>query len=338
MILALLLVLAGAAHASDVHVVHSGESLADIAASLGDPTLAPVIAHLNGLEPDAVLVPGTVLVLPPAPDTLEQPAEVLSAVGDVHLVPASGTRIPVVTGTRLAAGSTVCTGPGSYATLRLARSHGGFDHDDAVLLEETCLTLLAASARAERRSSLLEVASGTVAVEQGGVRPGTVAVRTGTGLTAGDAGGFRVAIEQEATRTEAWAAPVSVFGAGQEVRLDAGSGSRTQPDRPPEEPIRLPPAAELLSPDDGAALVRPDFSWHPTETALGYRIELATDEHFIEVMAIEEVADPHWRPDLLFLPYRVRGYWWRVSTFDRVGFVGAPSETRRLTVPAGAGP
>jgi hypothetical protein len=43
-------------------------------------------------------------------------------------------------------------------------------------------------------------------------------------------------------------------------------------------------------------------------------------------------------PDLLFLPYRVRGYWWRVSAFDRVGFVGAPSDPHRLLVPAGVGP
>lgn len=334
----LLLALAGLAHGAEVHVVHAGDTLAAVADDLGSPDLAAEIARLNGLDPGAPLVPGTVLVLPPSPTASDQGAEVLSAVGDVHLVPPSGARVPLVTSTPIAAGNTICTGPGSYATLRLARSQGGFDHDDVVLLEGTCLTLVTAAARPERRTSLVDVAKGTVAVERGGVRPGIVAVRTGSGLTAGDAGGFRVSVETDAARTEAWASPVSVFGAGQEVRLDAGTGNRTRSGEVPGEPVRLPAAAVLEAPRDGAALIRPDFSWRPVETALGYRVELSTDEHFLEILSIEEVADPSWMPDLLFLPYRVRGYWWRVSAFDRVGFVGAPSDPHRLLVPAGVGP
>ncbi|MBN1335146.1 MAG: LysM peptidoglycan-binding domain-containing protein [Deltaproteobacteria bacterium] len=336
MILAVLL--AGIVNAADVHVVHTGDTLESIAAELGLPEWSSEIALLNNLDRSAPLLPGTVLLLPPHPDSLEQAAEVLSAVGAVYLMPASGPRVPVATATRLAAGSTICTGPGAYATLRLARSRVGFDHDDVVLLEGTCLTLVSASARPEGRTSLLDVASGTVAVERGGVRPGTVAVRTGSGLTAGDAGGFRVSIEPDAARTEAWAAPVSVFGAGQEVRLDAGTGSRTRRGETPEDPVRLPPATALVSPGDGEALLRPDFVWQPVDTALGYRVELSTDRFFTQIKAIEEVPDPAWRPDLLFLPYRVREYWWRVSAFDRVGFVGTPSDPRRLSLPAGIGP
>jgi hypothetical protein len=43
-------------------------------------------------------------------------------------------------------------------------------------------------------------------------------------------------------------------------------------------------------------------------------------------------------PDLLVLPFRVDGLYWRISSFDRTGLLGRPSDPRSFVPPPGVGP
>jgi hypothetical protein len=309
--------------ASEHVVVHEGETLAGVAARLGDPGLAEVLRQVNGLGADAQPQPGDILLLPGGPEDLEHahPAMVLSFAGEVTVTSPAGAAEPAELGMELSDGSI-----------------GVLDHDDVSLLDGTCLTLDATGSQPGRRSSLVTVASGSISVRTAEESPGAVTVRTSAGVTTGDGGGFRVTIEEGAARTEALHRPVSVMGAGQEVQLDAGQGSRTVEGEAPSDPVDLLLAGRLISPEPGVALVRPDFSWSAVEHALGYRVEIAGDADFAELLLAEEVEQASWTPELLFLPYRLPGLWWRVSSFDRIGFLGLPSQAQPLAIPPGMGP
>ena len=286
---------------------------------------------------------GTVLLLPVAfaddPDPHHGEALLVDRSGEVE-VTVRGETTPAAPGAHLPQGATVCTRAGAFATLRLAR--GDRAHDEVILFSQTCTTIdhldARGDAQAASRSSRLSLRQGSVAVRSDAGPDVEVEIVTESGQTSGAEGGFRVTIEEAAARTEAVTGAVVVRGAGAEVDVPAGYGSRTRTGEPPSPPIALLVSAEGLIPDDAAILTRPDFGWSAVDRALGYRVEIASDRSFSALLVAEEVAEPWWKPDLLFLPFRVGGLWWRVAAFDRTGFVGFPSTPHRVALPAGVGP
>ncbi len=336
----LLLLSLTALHAAEYRVVRLGDSVESIATELGEPALATDIRSLNQIEVDAQPPIGALLALPirPGPPLVEQNGAVLHAKGEVSVELPDGEVLAATPGLQLPQGSTVCTAADSYATLRLARSGGSQDHDDVNLLATTCLTLVSAVSRASERASVLRVESGSIAIRSADEIPGTVVVETEAGITTGSGGGFRVTREADATRTEAVEAPVVVMGAGAEVEVGAGQGSRTAVGEAPSAPTDLLLATVAQRPQLDQPLRRPDFGWTAIDGALGYRVEIASSSDFSALVLVDSMPDTTWSPQLLFLPFRVEGLYWRVSAFDRVGFLGLPSETRELVLPAGVGP
>jgi len=335
--------LLAAAHAHDVHVVRAGESLEDVVTAYGgDPELLDVLRELNALEPGDQPAPGTLLRLPGPEDGYRvrvQQARVLSISGTGTAQAPARDPIALETGLWLPVGTTVCTGPDSFAAVRLAVTTGTFLHDDISLLPETCLVVESAVSRSDRRSSVVEILQGGVSVrelDEGDA--GRVTVRSSAGVTTGERGGYRVTLQDAESRTEALYQPVAVLSAGEEQVLEAGQGVLTAQGEAPGEVVALLQPGLLVRPRDGAALRRPDFTWEPVERALGYRVEIASNPDFTHVVVAEEVATPSWNPELLFVPYRVEGLWWRVSSFDRTGFLGIPSVPRQLAFPVGVGP
>ncbi len=335
--------LLAAAWAQDTHVVRAGDTLEDIATALGaDPELVHALRDLNGLSVGDPLVVGATLRLPGPTEgyrvQVQQP-RVLSITGTGTATAPGRPPAPLESGMWLVAGTTVCTDRDSFLAVRLAVTTGTFLHDDISLLPETCLTVDSAVSRADRRSSVVSVSQGSVAVREvleGDA--GRVTVRTPAGATVGSKGGYRVTLEDDTARTEALYQPVAVVNAGEEQVLEAGQGVRTAAGEAPGEVVELLQQGMLIRPQDGVALRRPDFTWKPVERALGYRVEIATTLDFTHVVEWQEVADPEWHPEMLFVPYRVEGLWWRVSSFDKAGFQGVPSVPRRLAFPPGVGP
>jgi murein DD-endopeptidase MepM/ murein hydrolase activator NlpD len=335
MMLGLLLALAGPASAAEHTLVEPGEDLAAVAARVG--VSAADLVRENALAPGAALQPGQLLDVPGAGDG-GPAAAVLAWFGPAVATPPGGAPVPVQDGMRLALGTVVCTEAGGDATVRLAVAAGGRVHDDVTLLPETCLEINATSARPGRRTSLLTLARGSVTVQEAedGGGAGTVTVQTRAGVTSGE-GGFRVHVEEEATRTEALARPLLVAGGGRALRLQAGEGSRTRVGEGPGAPVKLLRPGAPTAPPNQAALRRPDFAWRPVDGNLGYLVEVSSTPRFDNIVLAEEVPDPPWLPEALLVPYRVPGLWWRVTAYDSLGFLGLPSAARGLQVPQGLG-
>lgn len=330
------------ASAADIRPVREGDTVESIAAQLGDAALAETIRTLNALKPGDQPTIGTLLQMPdPAGTWGEQQAFLIALSGDGTFTDVKGTNVPAQTWTPVPSGTTVCTGTNAFATLRLASTcdETGQVSDDIQLNPETCLSIDAAISSSAGRSSVLTVTRGSVAVSQVPDGQGHVTVVTTAGITTGAKGGFRVTVEENAARTEALYAEVAVQGAGAEVKVDRGQGSRVKEGEVPSDPIDLLETGPLLTPDPGAPLMRPAFLWEPVRGALGYRFEIATSVDFRELLFQEDVEHSTFVPPVLMLPTeRINRMYWRVASFDRFGFLGVPTEPRELTLPARIAP
>lgn len=327
-----MILLIAAALAGDHHVVRPNETVASIATAAGSTEAE--VRTLNGLPAGAEPAVGVVLRLPGGEDP---GGMILALSGSVTLsVPGLPDR-PGVEGDALPVGSMVCTAGGSYATLRVGTDLATRSHDEVSLLGGTCVRLDDGSARAGRRASLLTVDRGSISVRDAEDQ-GVVTVLTKNGITTASGGGFRVTVEGAATRTEALDHDLSVLGGGAEQPVPAGYGSRVRPGEAPDTPIPLLPPGTPTTPLGEAPTILADFRWTPVERALAYRVEIAVAEDFSDLVMVEEINQEEWSPEVLLLPYRVPGLWWRVASVDRTGFIGRPSTPGKIGIPTGIGP
>ena len=331
----MILLWAGLAHALDHHVLHEGETLLDVAQAEGVPVGA--LRALNRLAAKDLPPVGTVLLLPGA-ESSEPAAIVLSVSGTGTAALPGEAAVPLSTTRALPVGTLVCTDPGGHATLRLATAPNSHEHDDVTMLGGTCLTLDASWARDERRASVVSVRRGSIAVLAAAEGTGAVTVRTGASVSTSTTGGFRVTVEEGASRTEALDGPVEVMGAGAQVSLTEGTATRVRDGEAPAAPVALLAAGAPRYPNEKTPLRRPDFAWAPVDRALGYRVEIASTPDFTTIVLAEDVGSSPWRPETLFLPFDEGALWWRISSFDRTGFLGAPSVPARIVLPVGVGP
>lgn len=342
--------LAGPAWAGAPHVVRGGETVESIAEGLGDPALADAIRERNGLEPGAQPLPGTVLGLPDlGGDSACRASYVRFAQGPEGgpagtLVDAQGTR-PLVPGEPLYFGTTVCTDPGAYASLRLARDVDGetTGWDEVTLVESSCLELVSSWSSLARRTSRLALSKGALRVGARDDTTGRILVETAAGVTLGDRGGFRVALEDGATRVEAVDGEVATLAEGVDRAIPEGFGARVEDGAAPSDLFTLPPAGALRQPLDGAVLSTLTFTWEGPEEAFGYFVEVSGSRDFSELYVRQQVDDPPWRTPVLQLPLAdpaddaVPVGWWRVVAYDRFGFEGLPSEAHAIRRPGGLG-
>lgn len=329
--------LLGVVLAAEHHVLRPGETIETLA---GSPAAAGEIRRLNEIPNGALPVPGTVLLLPDPPGAPPQEAVVLSVFGSAWSEPPSGPRSPLSPGSAVPPGARVCTDEDSFATLRLAVDPKTHQHDDINLLSRTCITVQAMASSAEGHSTLIDLRQGSVTVRNVAPEgePGLVTVRTPDAVASARGGSQRVHVESGATRAEALYNPLQLYGGGQELVLSAGQGSRVLRGQAPSAPIELSLPGTPLYPSAGSVLRTPDFGWTPAESVLGYRVEIALDSDFSELVLIDETFETTFEPGTLLIPYRDGGFYWRLSSVDRAGFVGIPSDPMPLLFPPGVSP
>ncbi len=334
MLVSLLLAL-GMAQAADARLMRFGDTVETVSRESGVPVRT--LRALNDLGPTEQPPVGSLLYLPTRPGRSVVPAALSAIEGEGTAQLGTAPAVPLEVGMDLPAGTRVCIDARSFATIRLAFDPDTYLHDDILLLPSTCLTVTATAGGGGDRSSTVRVHQGSVTIRMSDT-VGSVHVLTPTGVATGDRGGFRVTIEEEASRAEALTQEMVVIGAGQELLLGAGFGTRVRTGEAPEPAVALLQSGTPVHPDAGASLRRPEFRWTEVDRALGYRVEFATVPDFTELVLVEEVPTTSWSPDVLFLPFRVSGLWWRITAFDRTGFGGLPSEGRYLALPAEIGP
>ena len=323
------------ATAGETLVVRRGDTVETIATAAG---ISPAkLRSINGLAPDDQLAPGAVVELPSgAAET--QIAVVWSLSGEASAeLPGKDLAVELIRGQCLPMGTRVCTGEDTFASIRLEATDGSGSHDDLSLLPGTCLRVEATSTMEGQRNALVSVDQGSISVRAGGLGPGSLTVRTRDGLMRGTQGTFRVTLEETATRTEALTHGVEVFGGGVQVDVGPAQGNRVTEGKIPTPPVDLLTPGTPLLQEDGALLRWTDFSWVPDPAAAAYRVEVSLDRDFTELAYRRNVDNTTWLPEVLTLPVRVEGLWWRVSAFDGFGFLGLPSNAHSLVVPAGVG-
>jgi len=327
-----------AAQAAELRPIRAGDTVESLAAGLGDAALAAEIRALNSLAADEQPAVGQLVKLPPPTtgEAIDQNPFLVAASGTVTAAVPGEDAVPARTFVAYPLGSLFCTGSASWATIRIATvcDDGGHDLDDITLDPATCVQVDGAFSSVHGRSTVITVQRGSVRVAAQEGAAGAVTVITSDGVTTGAEGGFRVTVEDDATRTEALYADVAVQGAGTEVALGAGEGSRVIAGQAPSDPVTLLVVSDLVRPLPGEPLRRPAFSWTPDAAALGYRIEIAENRTFTALVHQDDVTDTPHRPTLLQLPFTgAGGLWWRVAPFDALGFLGVPTAPREVTLP-----
>jgi hypothetical protein len=314
--------------------VHPGDTVESLAG--GNPVIADTIRTLNGFGPAEEPVVGT-LVTVPADPVGTQEAFLISLSGKATVRPPGAPEpSPVGTFEPIPAGAELCTLDRSRATVRLASTcnRDGSASDDIAMLDATCVVVTTANSSTEGRASVVRVNTGSIAVLAQEDARGHVTVVTPSGITSGPAGGFRVTLEEGASRTETVEGTATVAGAGAEVSLKEGQGSRVVTGEAPSTPVDLLRPGALIAPADPSVLLRPAFRWDAVEGALGYRFEIGGSVDFREVLYREDTPETAYQPVSLQLQYdQLDRVFWRVSAFDRFGFQGLPSDPSMLTFP-----
>ena len=126
---------------------------------------------------------------------------------------------------------------------------------------------------------------------------------------------------------------IEVTSADKGTVVNAGEGVLAKDGKPPSPPILLPKAPMARFPKVAHAVIatlQPILSWEAQAGPLPrrYRVELAHDAQFHEILQQEMVEDTSFTTQVL----PERKYFWRVSAFEKNGLEGAASEVQAFTI------
>lgn len=221
-----------------------------------------------------------------------------------------------------------------------------FGGESDLTLQENSLVILKSAGRtdsaARRRAALIVLDGelrGTIAVSGGSrmtveVQAATQSASIRSAAAPGEAAEFTVRVNQDKTST------FSVFSGRADVtstqgtrRVEPNSAITVDESGTPGPIVTLPPPPALVSPEDDARLTvrstraRMLFAWESARETDGYRLIVARDARFLDVVNSEDLAKPE------FTLGNLRGgtYYWRVSS-RRGDLEGMPSAPRRFRI------
>ncbi|WP_438018863.1 hypothetical protein WMF18_07190 [Sorangium sp. So ce315] len=312
--------------------VQRGETCDDIAKVLyGSSSHIGLIQRYNRVAcgPGTTLAEGTTLVLP-AEVTSIPDAKIRAMRPDVRARPAGGAWSPATPGMPLLANSSV-------NTLDEGRADIEFVDRTRVLLAPNTLVVIHGTASRTRVSrtppAAVELADGEVKAALAALRGQTVDVvaREG-GRVSASSRDTVVQRRGERTTVAVFDGQASVSSGGLSVVVPKDHGTRFVGRAPPARPRPLPPAPEWTSADAASIALAPaglgalSASWRPAPQAAGYRVEVARDPEFHDLVAREEV-----KPDIVsFRAERMPAgaYFLRVRVIDREEYLGVGAVRR----------
>ena len=313
--------------------VKSAESCEDIAAAVyGSTAHKKLIRRYNNVPctPGAPLKEGLTLVLP-AKVTKLSTARITTVNPETVARPRGGAWSIAYSGQALSRQSAVNTREKGRAGIK-------FVDRSQVHLAERTLVVIYGSASESRVSRSLP----NVELKSGELQAGLAALRGGPLLVGVDGGGSIAALSKdtvvnkqgERTNVSVFDGHADVSNAGKTVRVPARYGTRFVAQQPPQKPRPLPPAPIWQSGgSDSAVLAIAGKSvirvgWKPVPDAAKYRVEVARDTAFTDLVVRQQVpakitafVGENLPPDAYYL---------RVAAIDTEDFLGLASDTRAV--------
>ncbi len=321
--------------------VEEGESCDDVAVALyGAARHRGLLERYNDIRcaPGAPLGKGQVLVVPAAVTVLPA-ANLRSMQPQVRAKPPSGDWSSASPGQPLVVHHTVNTLEGANADILF------IDRSRVVLGEHTLVVIYGTASR----TAVTKTAPAAVELEQGEVQAGLAALRGGRSIAVAVAGGSVAARSRDTVvRRQADRSTVSVFdgqadvaSGGRTVTVPKDHGTSFVKAKPPAEPRPLPPApAWQGGTAAGVALLGAagalEAVWSAVPGVAAYRVEVARDAAFAELVLREEVPAAVTRLRAEKLPPQT--YYVRVRAIDGDDFLGLASPVRGMTLASVAFP
>jgi hypothetical protein len=314
--------------------VQKGETCDDIAKALyGSAKHAGLLSRYNRVscKAGASLPEGLTLVLPATVTTIPD-AKLRSMNPDVRARPPGGSWNAAASGMPLYSNSSV-------NTLDKGRADVEFVDRTRVFLAPNTLVVIYGTAN---QTHVAKTPPAAVEVESGEVKAGLSALR-GDAVEVAIKGGGRVSaasrdtvVERKGARTTVavFNGKAGVVSGGKTIEVPTNFGSRFVGTAPPMPPRPLPPAP-LWAPGGtepialapaGQGII--SATWAPEPSAVSYRVELARDETFNDLIAREEVPASIVAFRAEKLPAGT--YYLQVRAIDREEFLGIASKSRAI--------
>ena len=314
--------------------IQKGETCDDIARALyGSTKHIGLLNRYNRIPCKAgVSLPeGLTLVLPATVTTIPD-AKLRSMNPDVRARLAGGSWNAAASGMPLYSNSSV-------NTLDKGRADVEFVDRTRVFLAPNTLVVIYGTANQTR---VAKTPPAVVEVESGEVKAGLAALR-GDSVEVAIKGGGRVSaasrdtvVERKGTRTTVavFNGKAGVASGGKSVEVPTNFGSRFFGTAAPMPPRPLPPAPAWGPGGTAAVALAPagqgviHATWVPESSAVSYRVELARDDTFNDLIAREEVP----ASTLAFHAERLPAgtYHLQVRAIDREEFLGIASKNRTI--------
>jgi hypothetical protein len=316
--------------------VQKGETCDDVAKALyGSAKHAGLLNRYNRVSCKAgVSLPEGLTLVMPATVTTIPDAKLRSMNPDVRARPPGGGWNAAASGMPLYSNSSV-------NTLDKGRADVEFVDRTRVFLAPNTLVVIYGTANQTRVS---KTPPALVEVESGEVKAGLAALR-GDSVEVAIKGGGRVSassrdtvVERKGARTTVavFNGKAGVVSGGKTIDVPTNFGSRFVGTAPPIPPRPLPPApAWAPGGTEGIAFAPAGqgvitATWAPESSAISYRVELARDETFNDLIAREEVP----ASILAFRAEKLPAgtYYLHVRAIDKEEFLGIASKIRTIRV------
>ena len=320
--------------------VQSGETCEDISKALyGSAAHTGLLLRYNRIVcvRGAPLKTGMTLVLP-AKVTNVPTARITSVNPDTRSRPAGGGWSPAQSGQPLSTNSNVNTLEDGRAGIQFV------DRSRVYLAAHTLVVIYGTASQ----TAVSKTPPPKVELESGELQAGLAALRGDAVVDVGVSGGGRVSAQSRDTvlRKKDKRTTVAVFdgkadvsSGGKAVTVPLNHGSAFVEAKAPTPPRPLPPAPAgdaggsppvVLAPSGQALL---SASWQAVAKAASYRLEVARDADFQEVVVREEI--PAKVRAFRAERFPVGSYHMRVRAIDGEDFLGIASAVRRIDVVAG---
>ena len=314
--------------------VQKGETCEDVAKALyGSAKHVGLLGRYNRVscKVGVPLTEGQTLVLPATVTTVAD-AKLRSMSPDVRARPAGGTWNAAASGMPLYSNSSV-------NTLDRGRADVEFVDRTRVFLAPNTLVVIYGTAN---QTHVSKTPPAAVEVESGEVKAGLSALR-GDPVEVAIKGGGRVSaasrdtvVERKGARTTVavFDGKAGVVSGGKTIEVPTNFGSRFVGTAAPMPPRPLPPAPAWAAGGTEAIAFAPagqgqiTATWVPEPSAVSYRVELARDETFNDLIAREEVP----ASILAFRAEKLPAgtYYLHVRAIDREEFLGIASKSRTI--------